>query len=217
MLVVGVTGGLASGKTVVAQMFHRLGAVVLDADKIAHRAIYTHSSCYDKIVRAFGRVILNSNGSINRKKLAAIAFKDKKKQKQLSSIVHPRVIAYIKKKIGEYRKKKTKGPLLKRNRKVHPHRINVVVVDAALLIESGLYKNMDITIVVRSTRQQQIQRALERGRMSYQQAKQRIRFQLPLHKKIKYADYIIDNQKGLKHTEFQVKAFWDKITQNPHG
>ncbi|MCP4650234.1 MAG: dephospho-CoA kinase [PVC group bacterium] len=193
MIKLGITGGLSSGKTTVAKMFKELGARVLDADRIAHRAIYKNSLCYRRVIKAFGELILNPDSSINRKKLAKVAFKNKKNQQKLCDIVHPWVLKYINKKLYEYSKTDA---------------IKISVVDAALLVESGLYQNMDSVLIVKSTPQQQIERAFGSKKISVEQAKQRMGFQLPLNKKIKYADYVVDNRGNLTQTKAQVKKIW---------
>lgn len=194
MFCVGITGNLASGKTTVAKMFQRQGAVVLDADRIAHQVIQKKSCGFQKIVRAFGYSILSLDGSISRKKLAEVAFKNKKNQKLLCSIIHPLVLAQIRHKLKELRKRKEK---------------RVVVVDAALLIESGFYQEMDARIVVKATKTKQIARICQNQKLKISDAEKRLKFQLPLIKKIKYADYVIDNRGSLKQTENQVKNIWE--------
>ncbi|MFH1062080.1 MAG: dephospho-CoA kinase [Candidatus Omnitrophota bacterium] len=190
LMVIGLTGGLASGKTTVAKLFAGFGAAVLDADKISHRALFKNSRCYNKIVKRFGRKILNDNGKINRKKLAELAFKNKTEQAALCAIIHPWVFEYIDKKIKLYKKNKE---------------LKLLMVEAVLLIESGLYKKMDKIVVVKASPSQQLLRAKLNRNMDEESAKQRMRYQLKLARKIKYADYLIDNQGAFKNTEFQVK------------
>ncbi len=196
MIIIGLTGGLASGKTRIAKMFADLGAEVLNADSIAHRALYKSTYCYKLIVGKFGKSILNPDKSINRKKLARLAFINKKKQQQLCSIIHPWVFDYIRGKIKKTEKNKA---------------VQAIVVEAVLLIESGLYKEMDKIIVVRATTEQQLLRAVLKRKMTHAQAKQRMRFQLGFAQKSKYADYIIDNRGSLKDTEKKVKKIWKSI------
>jgi len=193
MLIIGITGNLASGKTTVARMFKQQGALVLDADKIAHKAICKDSVCYRKIVRVFGRGCLNKNDTISRQKLAKAAFGNRTNQKQLISIIHPWVIGTITKRLKQYRRQK---------------KYKAAVVDAVLLIESGLYKKMDVNIVVKSTPAKQLERVLKYRDLSMGEARQRMKFQMPLAEKIKYADYVIDNQSTLKNTEQQVRRLW---------
>ncbi|MFH1459946.1 MAG: dephospho-CoA kinase [Candidatus Omnitrophota bacterium] len=199
ILIVGLTGGIASGKSVVLKMFKKLGAIVYDADRIAHQALFKNSECYKLVLDQFGKEILNSDGSINRKKLAKIAFINKDKQEQLCRIIHPWVFEYLKQKITLYKNSKTK---------------KVIVVDAVLLIESGLYLGMNKIIVVKATKQQQYKRAHKFRTMSPSQVKERMQFQMANPEKIKYADYVVDNRKTLKYTERQVKKIWQEIMLN---
>ncbi len=196
MIVIGLTGGLASGKTRIAKMFAELGAEVLNADAIAHRALYKNTHCYKQVIGKFGKSILNPDDSINRKKLARLAFISDKKQKQLCSIIHPWVFAYIREKIKKTEKNKA---------------VKAVIIEAVLLIESGLYKDMDKILLVMSTAAQQISRAALKRKMTQAQAKQRMRFQFGFAQKSKYADYIIDNRGALKDTEKKVKKIWESI------
>ncbi len=125
--------------------------------------------------------------------MGAIAFKNKRNQRQLCSLIHPWVLTQIRKRANKYRKLKS---------------VKVLIIDAALLMESGLYKEMDVNIVVKSTPAQQIKRAARRDEVSIFQAKQRMQFQMPLPEKIKYADCVIDNCGSMKRTERQVKKIW---------
>ncbi len=198
MITIGITGSLASGKTTVANMFLRKGVAVLNADNIAHLALRKNTRAYKALLESFGSDIIVKNGIIDRKKLAAIAFKNKKNQNTLCAIVHPWVCAYIKDKISAYRNSK---------------KVKAVVVEAVLLIEAGLERLMDINIVVRSNLKQQIQRVGKRG-MSPADARKRLRFQMPFCEKIAHADYVIDNRGTFKSAKLQVerilKAVFEK-------
>lgn len=193
MLKVGITGGLASGKTTVAKIFKSLGGCVFDADKIAHRAIFKGTSCYRKVVRTFGESILNADQSINRRKLGEIAFGNKVNYRKLCSIIHPWLFEEIKRKISKVEKKEVK---------------KVILLDAAVLIESGFYKNMDALVVVNTTRTQQLERAQKNRNIILPQLRQRMKFQLSLDKKLKFADYVIDNRGSLTKTKAQVEKLW---------
>lgn len=197
MIVIGLTGGLASGKTRIASMFAALGAQVLNADSIAHKALYKKTICYKQVIKKFGLSILNADDSINRKKLARLAFVDNKKQQQLCQVIHPWVFAYIKKKIKKVEKSKA---------------VKAVIVEMVLLIESGFYKEMDKILLVKATTAQQFSRAILKRKMTLAQVKQRIRFQLGFNQKSKYADYIIDNRGELKDTRKIVKKVWKSIS-----
>lgn len=196
MAVIGITGSLASGKSTVASVFGRCGAVIFNADTIAHRALFRNTQCYEKLIKRFGSVILDRRGLINRKKLAAAGFADKKSERDLCAIIHPWVFAYLDKHIGVCQKKCPR---------------KAIVVDAALLIESGLYRRMDAVIVVRSTLAQQKRRAAAGRNMTAEQFQERVRFQIPFGEKIKHADYVIDNRGALRDTESQVRKLCKQL------
>jgi len=196
MIVIGLTGGIASGKTSIARIFAALGAKVLDADKIAHRALYKNTIPYKQVIWEFGEGILNTDGSINRKRLARMAFVSDKKQQQLCRIIHPWVFEYIRKKIKKAEKNKT---------------VRVIIVEAVLLIESGLYKSMDKILLVKAAVGQQISRAILKRKMTQAQVRQRMNFQLEFTQKSKYADYIIDNRGALKDVKKKVEKIWKTI------
>jgi dephospho-CoA kinase len=195
MVVIGITGNIGSGKTTVAKLFARCGARIIDADRIAHRLIKPQTRVWGKIVQSFGREILIPTERINHKRLARVAFANARNWRLLCNIVHPSVIKVIKKEIQQARSTGKK----------------VVVLDAALLIESGLDRLVDKTVVVKAELNQQIKRAKKNLSLSTLEIKKRIRFQFPLREKLKRADFIIDNRKGLAFTERQVEGVWKKI------
>jgi dephospho-CoA kinase len=194
VIVLGLTGSLGAGKTTVARMFSKLGARVLDADKIAHKLIGPGMKGWRAIVLWLGKDILNKNQTVNREKLAEIVFKNKKDLKKLEKIIHPLVIGEIKKYLD---RNKTKN--------------RVVIIDAPLLIEAGLKKKVDKLIVVKLDRKKQIARVLRQSRLSGGQILRRIKLQLPQSKKIAMADYIIDNNGNIKNTASQVKKIWREV------
>ncbi len=196
MFVIGITGSLGTGKTTVADMFAKLGAKVIDADRIVHQEIRKTGVCFKPIVKAFGQVVL-TKGSIDRKKLADIVFKNERKRRQLERIIHPVVKKRFRAKITQYRRQKEKG----------------VVVDVPLLFESGFDKEVDIAIVVRTNRAKQFARAIQHFNISRAEVIRRIKAQMPLREKIRFADMIIDNNETLMQTRKQVKAIWQRIQQ----
>jgi len=149
VIIVGLTGGIASGKTTVAAEFRKLGAYVIDADKIAHEIAEIKSPAWQRIVESFGHAILLKNGEINRKKLGGIVFQDDKKRKLLESITHPEILSTIN---AEIEVESLNG------------RHRVIIIDAALLFESGLYKKMDKSIVVCSSPRNQLNRLKARDK-----------------------------------------------------
>jgi len=196
VIVIGLTGSFGTGKSTVARMFKELGARVLDADTIAHDLIRPGRDSWRKIVHCFGPDILNRNQSINRDKLAKIVFRKRQDLRKLEQIIHPLVVREIARRLG----------------KIENSRKNeIVVIDAPLLIEVGLAKKVDILIVVKLNRTEQIVRALKQKGISRAQILKRIRSQLPLSKKIAIADYVIDNNGRKNDTRRQVKKIWEEI------
>ncbi|OGX19728.1 MAG: dephospho-CoA kinase, partial [Omnitrophica WOR_2 bacterium RBG_13_44_8b] len=169
-LILGITGSFGSGKTEVAGIFQSFGAKALDADKLAHGCLIPGTRTYKRIVSIFGKGILKRNKTIDRKKLAALVFDDKNLLVKLNSIIHPEVIRVIKQRI--------------RNSKS-----GLIVLDAPLLIESGLDKIVDRLIVVRITKPKQIQRIKQRDSLSLRAILKRIGYQMPLREKAKLADF----------------------------
>lgn len=190
-MVIGVTGSLGSGKTAVSKMFGRLGAYVINADNVCHSLMEPGKKIYKEIVRHFGKSILMKNQAIDRKRLAGIVFKDDSKRKLLNRLVHPEAIRHIKKIL-----KKRKG---------------LVVIDAALLIESGFYKSIDKLIVVKANRDRQIRRLAGQKAMTRKEILRIFKAQSSLKKKLGFADYVIDNNGSKKQTLLQVEKIWKQL------
>jgi dephospho-CoA kinase len=184
-IVVGVTGGIGCGKTTVAGMFGSLGAKVIDADAIGHSLLEPKTKTYKRILEVFGRQILKEDGSIDRSKLAAIVFGDKKLLRGLNRILHPEIIARIKEKIKSIPK-------------------GMIVLDAPLLIESKNENLADRLIAVKAGRKNQIKRIRDKTGLTIKKIRQRISSQMPFSHKVRKADFIIDNDSGLKETRKQV-------------
>ncbi len=198
MLIIGITGGVGTGKTTAARIFKELGALVLDADVIAHRLIEPRRKVWRKIKGNFGSGILNKGGTINRRALAEVAFSNKKCLKRLCEIIHPLVYKEIE---GQLNKIKKANPNA------------VVVLDIPLLLESGGKSKVDKLIVVRSKRSIQIRRASKKLGLSYAQILQRIRAQMPLQEKIRAADFVIDNSGRLNSTRKQAVKIWKALVR----
>ncbi len=192
----GVTGSLASGKTTVVRMFQALGASGIDADRIYHELIRPQGLLYKRIVSTFGRGILGKTRQIDRKKLAKIVFSNRNALKTLSRITHPAIIRKIKERLSQLKRTK---------------RCRVIVIDAPLLIEAGLIRLMDKLLVVKANKKNQVARCKRRKGLSRVEALKRIRRQIPLTKKIKLADYVIDNNGTLKQTRKQVNNIWKEV------
>ena len=194
-VILGITGTFGSGKSTVANMFKSFGAELIDADKIAHRIIRPGSGIYKKIIKAFSRSILKKNKSIDRKKIAKVVFKDKKLLQKLNRIIHPEVIRMIKNQIKASSRK-------------------IIVLDAPLLIETGLKGIVDKLIVVGIHKKKQIERALKKAKLSEADILKRIKAQIPLKDKIRLADFVIDNSGSIGKTRKQVVSIRRLVWKN---
>lgn len=196
-MVLGITGGVATGKTTVAKMFERLGAFVLSADDIANELIEPKKLCWKKIIKHFGRDILKSDNTIDKGKLGEMIFSNRNKRKILNSITHPEIIKEIKRK-------------LKTLRNPAPSRCGIIILEAPLLIEANALDLVSKIIVVTADRKTQIKRLNNKG-ITRDKAEKIIDSQMQIRKKIKYADYVINNNSTLKNTEKQVKEILNDI------
>ncbi len=208
MLKVGLTGGIASGKSVVGDMLVALGARLVQADRIAHELMRPGQPVYNEVVRHFGGGILNPDLSVNRARLAEAAFgSDKSAPSQapsriqdLNRIVHPAVI-------------RSQEEWMKEMGRQDPHA--VAIVEAALIIEAGAAERFDRLIVVTCSDEQRIARFAARQKLDLEAARKevarRMAVQLPEAEKIKAADYVIDNSGSLEHTREQVQQVWAKL------
>jgi dephospho-CoA kinase len=188
MLRVGLTGGIACGKSTVAAILRELGCTVLDADTLAHRLMEPGKPAYDELVREFGSSILRPDGTIDRKALGAIVFADRARLDRLNRIVHPRVIEGRDRQLAEMELANPRG---------------IAVVEAALLVEAGYHKNLDRLLVAWCRPEQQRERLRERG-LSTEEIEQRIAAQMPVDEKRRLADTVIDCSGDLKDTRRQV-------------
>jgi dephospho-CoA kinase len=199
MLSVGLTGGIATGKTAVVAMLRELGCRVLEADKIAHQMIEPDGPAYEEVVREFGNEILTAEGLVDRRKLGTIVFADPARLAHLNAIVHPPVLAEQSRQLDAIRQ-------------ADPHAI--AVVEAALLIEAGFDKKLEYIVVTWCTPEQQLERLTATGTgrgLSVQQARQRIAAQMPVEEKRRRADTVIDCSGTLEHTRAQVIALFAKL------
>jgi dephospho-CoA kinase len=203
MLRVGLTGGIATGKTTVAAILRELGCHMLDDDKIGHHLIEPGAAAYEDVVREFGRDILTADSRVDRKKLGAIVFADPARLARLNAIVHPRVL-------------ETQERELDAIERADPQAI--AVVEAALLIEAGYASKLDCLVVTWCTPEQQLARLTRQdaagiaGRgLTLEQARQRIAAQMPNEEKRHMADEVIDCSGSLEHTREQVIALVAKL------
>ena len=189
-LVIGLTGGIASGKSTVARLFREKGALILDADHIAHEVTAPGKPALKKVVSYFGPEILNKHGFLNRRRLARVVFNSPSKLKKLNSFIHPGVIKIIMDEVKKWKGKK------------------VIVIDAPLLIEAGLLRKVDRLVVVSSSRATQLKRLVKRNRISLNEARMRISSQMPLKDKVKLADEVISGEISLKELRVRVNQIW---------
>lgn len=208
MLKVGLTGGIASGKSVVGEMFVALGAYLVQADRIAHSLMSPGEAVYNEVVRHFGRDILNRDGSVNRAKLAEAAFgpgaagKTAPRIGELNRIVHPAVI-------------RSQNEWMNAIGVQHPH--GVAIVEAALILEAGAGDHFDRMVVVTCNPEQRAVRFAARQKVDLESARKevarRMATQLPDEEKIKAADFVIDNSGTLEGTREQVGRVWQQLSQ----
>jgi dephospho-CoA kinase len=195
MLRLGLTGGIASGKTAVAAMLREMGFAVLDADSLAHKLTEPGQAAYDEVVREFGASILDTGNRIDRAKLATIVFADPAKLARLNAIVHPRVETAIHQQFAEW---------------LRDPAGDAAFVEAALLVEAGYHKNLDGLVVTWCRPEQQLERLRARG-FSDEDARRRIAAQLPIAEKLRYATEKIDCSGSLEGTRTQVAALAAKL------
>lgn len=186
---VGLTGGIASGKSTVSRMFTELGVPVIDADVIAREVVAPGSRALEAIVDAFGEEVLTDEKSLNRARLGEIVFSDPAKKKVLERILHPEIIAEQDRRLRDLERE---------------GRTPFAIVDAAVMIESGSWKRFDSIVVVDCDESQQISRLRHRNAMSEEEAVRRVNAQMPLSEKVKYANHVIDNRGSIDDTRKQV-------------
>lgn len=195
MLTIGLTGGIASGKTLVARIFRDLGAHLIDADRIVHELLEPGQPAWSEVLDHFGRNLRLPNANLDRRKLGEIVFRDSQEREWLNRCLHPRVFDVYNIRLRHIREREQDA---------------IVVFDAALLIETGYYKKMDKLVVVYVDEEQQLNRLMERDGYSRTEAAARIRSQMPLSEKKAYADYVIDNRSSREETEHQVRNIFSE-------
>jgi len=193
-MLIGITGQIGSGKTEAADIFAALGAFVISADKIGRDVVEKDPAILKKLVKAFGSDILTPKGRLRRKYLARIAFSDDDSKKKLNKIVHPALLREL--------KVQSRSALKK---------YNIVVIDAALLLDWGWDKKVDLTIVVHATQKTKISRLLKKG-YSVEEAKMRLGSQLKYGVFKDRADIVIHNNKSLNSLELRIKKILKKVT-----
>lgn len=196
MLRVGLTGSIAVGKSFVTGVLKDLGCHTLDADQAAREVVAPGSDGLAAVVQAFGPEVLESDGTLDRKRLGALVFENKKNRELLNSILHPIIIERQNAQIREWEKQDPNG---------------IGVIDAALMIESGGYKRFDTIIVVHCRPEVQLQRLIERDGISRAEAEKRISSQMSQEDKLKFADFEIDTSDGFESTRQQTEVVYRKL------
>lgn len=197
MRIIGLTGGIASGKSTVARMLVEKGAYVIDADELAREVVEPGREAWQEIVDWFGKGILQADGFIDREKLAEIVFNDRKKLRKLNSIVHPRVGKQLLVRTAEIGEKNPDA---------------IIVYDVPLLIEAGMADIVDIVLLVYVTPEIQIERQQKRDGISRTAAETRLRAQMPLDDKRKMAHVVIDNSGTIAATAEEVEKKWPQLS-----
>jgi dephospho-CoA kinase len=206
LIIIGVTGGLGTGKSTVARMFAHHGAEVIDADKVAHAVMEPKKLAWRQLVKAFGQEILNDDDTVNRRWLAQKVFRDPQARAELEGIVHPQVLRHIKQQLHRLSR-------LRRGR--NRDRVKAVVLDVPLLLETGSESLVDVVVVVTAPPEVQRQRLLDRG-MSEADATARMNAQWDLKKKLAKAKYVIENGSAMEQTRRQVAQLWNQLHPAKH-
>lgn len=196
MLKVGLTGGIATGKSFVISVLKELGCEVLDADQIAREVVEPGLPAFDEIVAFFGQEVVGKDGSLDRGKLGEIIFADASKRAKLNSIVHPRVFQAQALWMAEVERRNPDA---------------ITVIDAALMIETGSYRRFDKLVVVYCESEIQLERLMARNKLTREQAMARVSSQMPSFEKLKYADFSINTSSGFEDTRRQVETLYDQL------
>ncbi|HLH42360.1 MAG TPA: dephospho-CoA kinase [Bryobacteraceae bacterium] len=196
MLRVGLTGGLASGKSFVGRALADLGCLLIEADELGRLVQEPEGEAYEGIVKEFGREILTPQGSIDRRRLAQIVFHDPERLRRLSALVHPPVKVRERQMQEEFARRRPGG---------------IAVTEAAILVETGTYREYDKLILAVCHPEQQIERAMARDGLTREEVLERLRRQMPLEQKRKYADYVIDTSGSKQDTLAQTRAVYNSL------
>jgi dephospho-CoA kinase len=201
-LILGVTGGIATGKTTVASMLEELGAPIIDFDVLARRVVEPNKPAWKDIVAYFGQEILLEDRTLDRKKLSGVVFRDAEKRRKLEGFIHPRTG-------DEYAEE------VNRITAVDPNAIIQAVIP--LLFEADMQGMFEKILLVYAPRQTQIERLVLRDKISEEEAARILDAQLPIDEKVGLADFTINNEKGLDRTRKQVEDLWEKLTKIQQG
>ncbi|MCK4390144.1 MAG: dephospho-CoA kinase [Desulfobacterales bacterium] len=195
-LLLGVTGGIASGKSTVAHMLKEMGAPIIDFDLIARQVVEPGKPAYKQIIEYFGKQVLQEDGSLDRKKLSKIVFRDFEKRKKLESFTHPPIYEEFLKQVNWIAEKDPEA---------------IIQVAIPLLVESNLQYMFHKLLIVYIPEEQQIARLIERDGISKEEAANILKAQLPIDEKVGYADFVIHNEGSVEETKKQVEHVWQTL------
>jgi len=198
MLKVGLTGGIASGKSFVAEIFRECGAKLVDADSISRDVVKKGKKAYNNIVSHFGKIILDDTLEIDRNKLGSIVFNNPEELKNLNSITHPEIV-------------RREDEICQKIANENPK--SIIIVNAALLIEAGSYRRFKKLILVYVSLETQFRRLIERDGLSMPDIRSRINSQMSFEEKRKFADYIIDNDGDVESTRIQCEKIYEALLE----
>jgi dephospho-CoA kinase len=196
MLRVGLTGGLASGKSTVGRMLADMGCLLIEDDKLGHQVMEPGGEAYQGILADFGSDFVNADGTLNRRRLGSIVFSNPDRLAKLNALIHPAVHARERALVETYAKD-------------HPN--GIAVTEAAILVETGSYRDYDRLIVAVCRPEQQIERSMARDQLSRQEVLDRLSRQMPLEEKAKYADFVIDTSGSKDNTLQQTRAVYESL------
>jgi dephospho-CoA kinase len=196
MMHVGLTGGIGSGKSTVAAMFSERGAYVIDYDELAHFVVEPNKPAWKDIVDFFGESILKKDRTLDRPRLGEIVFADAEKRKKLESFIYPRLAEEYSNRIRKILEKDLGA---------------IIIADVPLLFETGMQSMFEKIILVYATREQQLSRAVERGRLDKENALRRLEAQMPLDEKLTRSDYVVHNTGSLAEAEAEVEEIWRNL------
>jgi dephospho-CoA kinase len=195
VLKVGLTGGIACGKSLVRRRLEELGFPTLDADEVVHRLLGAGTDVTREIGESFGESVLAADGSVDRKALGAVVFADAGERAKLNDIVHPRVWSEIGRFFDEAEKAGAR----------------IAVVDAALMVETGSYETYDRLVVVHCRLEQQVDRLMKRDRLSRTEAERRVAAQMPIEEKRRYGDFLVDTSGSLAETDDRIEELVEEL------